>query len=155
MNELSLSQSQTPLLYVKDDWIWQMALHDKQWTENHLKTVAQSQISEVSCGEQLVHWEKHYRLPTTLCCTWELGSSIMTVHHTYSREPLEQGTWWKQPAVIQGITSIHTLNNWVILLTIYLCKYRGDLHGRMGQNTKLEFVQTWWRPAGNIWPLSL
>lgn len=37
MDELALSQSQTPLLYVKDDWIWQMALHDKQRTENHLK----------------------------------------------------------------------------------------------------------------------
>lgn len=37
MDELTLSQSQTPLFYVKDDWIWQMALHDKQRTENHLK----------------------------------------------------------------------------------------------------------------------
>lgn len=37
MNELTLSESQTPFLYMKDDWIWQMALHDKQWTENHLK----------------------------------------------------------------------------------------------------------------------
>lgn len=38
-DELTLSQSQTPLLYMEDDWIWQMALHDKQWTENHLKQV--------------------------------------------------------------------------------------------------------------------
>lgn len=37
MDQLSLSQSQTPLLYMKDDWVWQMALHEKQWTENHLK----------------------------------------------------------------------------------------------------------------------
>lgn len=37
MDQLSLSQSQTPLLYMKDDWLWQMALHEKQWAENHLK----------------------------------------------------------------------------------------------------------------------
>lgn len=39
MNELTLAESQTPLLYVKDDWIWQMALHHKQRTENHLRQI--------------------------------------------------------------------------------------------------------------------
>lgn len=32
----------------------------------------------------------------------------MSVHHTYSREPLEQGTWQKQTAGTQDIAFIHT-----------------------------------------------
>lgn len=49
MNELALSQSQTPLLYMKDDWVWQMALHDKQWAENHLK-----QFHSPKCEKRVV-----------------------------------------------------------------------------------------------------
>ncbi len=37
MYQLALSQPETPLLYVQDDWIWQVAPHDKQWTKNHLR----------------------------------------------------------------------------------------------------------------------
>lgn len=113
MDQLSLSQSQTSLLYMKDDWVWQMALHEKQWTENHLK---QFYIHKHQKWDAQTNWctdrQNHHRLLTTLCCTWELGSIVKSVHQTYSKAPLEQGTWQKYPAVIHSIityiTFIHT-----------------------------------------------
>lgn len=63
MNELTLSQSQTPLLYMKDDWVWQMALHDEQRTENHLKQFHMSEMLRPTGAHQ------QHRLLTTLCCT--------------------------------------------------------------------------------------
>ncbi len=49
MYQLALSQPETPLLYVQDDWIWQVAPHDKQWTKNHLRQGIQKPIIETYC----------------------------------------------------------------------------------------------------------
>lgn len=54
--QLALSQSETPLLYVDDYWIWQVAPHDKQWTENHLKH------TEQSSGRHTVQTNRLYRI---------------------------------------------------------------------------------------------
>lgn len=61
MNELALSQAETPLLYVQDDWVRQMALHDKQRAENHLKQGIHSAQSEVSTRTNStdLNWREH------------------------------------------------------------------------------------------------
>jgi len=55
-DQLALSQAQTPLLDVDGHWVRQVALHDEQRTENHLKHEKQSSDKQMlnSTGQKVV-----------------------------------------------------------------------------------------------------
>lgn len=52
MDQLALSQPQTSLLYVDEYWIWQVAPHYKQGTENHLKHGIHKEELSLRCTAQ-------------------------------------------------------------------------------------------------------
>lgn len=66
--QLTLPQSQAPLLDVHDHWIRQMALHHEERAENHLEKSAEAEVRQSTQSDELSREKKwiavHHCAPT-------------------------------------------------------------------------------------------